>query len=382
MSDHRYTFSGGSEIKFAHLEHEKSKYDHDGAQYAFIGFDELIHFTRTQFFYLLSRNRSACGVRPYVRATSNPDASSWVKQFITWWLDLGTGLPVPDRIGVLRWFYVVADEPNWYGSRQEAESAHPDLAAVAPPKSCTFIPAMLSDNAILCAQDPGYRANLLAMSWVERSRLLDGNWNVTAADGMFRQEWFPPPVAAADLPKLWKRKVRAWDFAATEPKDNNDPDWMVGTLMGKDEQDRVWVLDVRRYRISPLKVKTVVRETAAADGPDVDVVIEQEPAAAGKVLAHELRSLLTTPKDDQGNPQQAFRCLIAAVNKTTGDKVTRAYPFSAACEQGKVWLAAGGWVRTWHSELSQFPAKGVHDDQVDSAVAGFRALTRTGLAIV
>src|SRR5262249_27648080 len=50
----KYTFRSGAEVKFAHLEHEKNKYDHDGAQYALLGFDELIHFTRSQVFYLFS----------------------------------------------------------------------------------------------------------------------------------------------------------------------------------------------------------------------------------------------------------------------------------------------------------------------------------------
>jgi predicted phage terminase large subunit-like protein len=374
----KYTFGSGAEVKFTHLEHEKNKYDHDGAQYALLGFDELIHFTRSQFFYLLSRLRTTCGVRPYVRATTNPDAGSWVKGFIAWWLDAGTGYPIPERVGTLRWFYVVADEVCWYDTREEAEAAHPDLAADAPPLSATFIPARLSDNAILCAQDPSYRAKLKALSWVERSRLEDGNWNTTAADGLFKAEWFPVPVPADKLPGVWKRKVRAWDLAATEQKDANDPDWLVGCLMGQDEQDRYWVLDVRRYRISPLKVKQTIRNTAAAAGTDVEVVIEQEAAAAGKILAEELRSWLTSSKDERGEPQTPFRCYIFRPDRTTGDKVTRAYPLSAACEQGRVWLAAGAWNKAWLAELCAFPTKGVHDDQVDAAATACRRLTQGG----
>src|SRR5262249_29989289 len=124
----RYTFRSGAEVKFAHLEHEKNKYDHDGAQYALLGFDELIHFTRSQVFYLFSRLRTTCGVKPYVRATTNPDAGSWVKGFIQWWLDPLTGYPILKRVGLIRWFYVVTDEVCWYDTREEAEVAHPDLA--------------------------------------------------------------------------------------------------------------------------------------------------------------------------------------------------------------------------------------------------------------
>ena len=72
----------GARLKLAHLEHETTVYDWQGAQISLICFDELTHFTKAQFFYMLSRNRSTCGVRPYIRATTNPDADSWVAEFI------------------------------------------------------------------------------------------------------------------------------------------------------------------------------------------------------------------------------------------------------------------------------------------------------------
>src|SRR5690606_20572067 len=59
----------GNTVKFAHLEHESTVYDWQGAQVTLLQFDELTHFTERQFWYMLSRNRSTCGVRPYVRAT-------------------------------------------------------------------------------------------------------------------------------------------------------------------------------------------------------------------------------------------------------------------------------------------------------------------------
>jgi len=72
----------------------------------FIGFDELTHFTKKQFFYLLSRNRSTCGVRPYIRATCNPDPDSWVKELIEWRVDPETGYIIKERDGVIRYFTV------------------------------------------------------------------------------------------------------------------------------------------------------------------------------------------------------------------------------------------------------------------------------------
>jgi predicted phage terminase large subunit-like protein len=299
-----------------------------------------------------------------------------VKGFIGWWLDAATGYPVPERAGVLRWFYRSGEDIHWYGSRAEAMAAHPDLAADAPPKSVTFIPAKLSDNAVLCSRDPGYRANLMALSWVERGRLLDGNWNVTAADGLFHADWFE---VIDELPPL-SRQVRAWDFAATTPKDNNDPDYLAGVRMGE-EQERTTdgkpkyvVADVKRARVSPEKVRKLVVDTAVEDGADVEVVVEQEPGAAGKILADDLKRELAAV---------GRKCYVYRPDKTTGDKVARAHPFSAAAEQRRVRLVRGAWVRPFLAEASQFPQKGVHDDQIDSVCAAYNRLIRaTGMRII
>ena len=59
----------GGKIKFSHLQFDSTVYDWQGAQITLICFDELTHFSRHQFFYMISRNRSTCGVRPYTRAT-------------------------------------------------------------------------------------------------------------------------------------------------------------------------------------------------------------------------------------------------------------------------------------------------------------------------
>ena len=55
----------GGKIKFSHLQYDSTVYDWQGAQITLICFDELTQFLRHQFFYMLSRNRSTCGVRPY-----------------------------------------------------------------------------------------------------------------------------------------------------------------------------------------------------------------------------------------------------------------------------------------------------------------------------
>ena len=86
-----------SKVDFKHIERYDEVHKFQGAQIAEICFDELIHFDRQTFFYMLSRNRSTCGVKPFVRATCNPDAGSWVAEFIDWWIDQETGYPAEVR---------------------------------------------------------------------------------------------------------------------------------------------------------------------------------------------------------------------------------------------------------------------------------------------
>jgi hypothetical protein len=151
-------------VAFRHLENEASKYDYQGSQICYLAFDELTHFTESQFWYLLSRNRSTCGVRPYVRASCNPDPG-WVKDLIGPWVD-NDYQGARAKSGELRFFVRVGGKITW------VDSSTPDC------KSLTFIRASVYDNAALLDKDPGYVATLKALPPVERARLLDGDWNV------------------------------------------------------------------------------------------------------------------------------------------------------------------------------------------------------------
>jgi hypothetical protein len=181
-----WVFSHGNKLKFAHLEYEKDKLSWQGSQIPFIGFDELTHFTESQFFYILSRNRSACGVKPYVRATCNPDPDSWVAKIISWWIDQETGFPIKNREGVLRYFVKSGNEYIWGDSYEEVKdkSWHflekiVEKSGLDPEnfiKSITFISGSVYDNKKLLEKDPSYIANLLNQDDDVKAQLFDGNW--------------------------------------------------------------------------------------------------------------------------------------------------------------------------------------------------------------
>jgi predicted phage terminase large subunit-like protein len=361
-----WTWKDGGKVKFAHLEHESTVYDWQGAQIPLICFDELTHFTKNQFFYLLSRNRSMCGVRPYVRATTNPDADSWVAELISWWIDKDTGLPIPERSGVLRWFVRVNDTMVWGDSRDELISAHgrldlpDDHEDQIRPKSLTFIAAKLSDNKALTAADPDYKANLQAQDAVQRARLLDGNWKVRPAAGMYFKRGWVRVIEAAPPGLEW---VRFWDLAATEKTDMNDPDWTVGSKIGVARDGpritRIVVAHMLRMQASPLKVERAILKTAEADGIGVRVGFFKDPGQAGKVQAEDLVRKLAQ--------------FSARAYPISGDKVTLFGPFSAQCEAGHVEFVRGPWNDEVFTQLEGFP-EAKHDDDADSLSGGFNAL--------
>ncbi len=79
-----WVFPSGGKVLFAHMQLELDCMAWQGSQLPFIGWDELTHFTEKQFWYLVSRNRSTCGVKPYIRATCNPEPDSWLATFLDW----------------------------------------------------------------------------------------------------------------------------------------------------------------------------------------------------------------------------------------------------------------------------------------------------------
>lgn len=350
-----WIFPTNCRVKFGHLEHDRSVHDWHGSQIPFIGFDELTHFTERQFFYMLSRNRSTSGVPGYIRATCNPDADSWVRRFIDWWIG-EDGYPIKNRSGRLRWFIRVEDALVWGDSREELIRLYgPEQL----PKSVTFIPSTLQDNQILMQKDPSYLANLRSLSRVDRLRLEGGNWNVRATAGMlFQREWFPVIDA---IPAGWIQAIRFWDRAATKPNaENKDPDWTRGLLLYK-YPNGTWVVgDLRSLRDTPAKVEDLVKNVASHDTAMVRVMSQQDPGSAGVAEAHHFTGMLA------GYDVRTMT--------TSKDKVTRAKPVSAQAEVGNIKVLRAPWNAEFFTELENFP-DGAHDDIVDVLSGAFNELS-------
>lgn len=357
-----WRWPGKGSVKLAHLEYDNTVLDWHGAQVPCICFDELTTFTRYQFFYLLSRNRSPTQVRPYVRASCNADAGSWVADLIAWWIDQASGYPILDRSGVVRYFIRGDnDELVWFDSKHEA--MRKTGRARETIKSLTFIAAKLADNPALMRNDPQYLGNLMMLPAVERERLLNGNWKIRPSAGLyFNRAW----VQVVDICPVVAEAGRGWDLAATPETTENDPDWTCSTKIGRTITGQYIVLDHTWLRGTPAEVERAVTNIASHDGVGAKVGIPQDPGQAGKAQVAAFVRMLAGYAVDW-SPE-------------TGDKITRFAPFSAQAEAGNVLVLRGPWNERWFQMLEGFPEL-PHDDDADSTSRAFNLVAAGDISV-
>lgn len=359
----QWRFPSGARITFAHMQFEKDKYQYDGAQIPLIGFDQLEHFEESQFWYMLSRNRSQCGVIPYVRATCNPDAESWLARLLAWWIDPDTGYAILERSGVIRWFARVGEKLIWADNPEDL-SPGPDRR----PKSLTFVPASPHDNKIGLANDPGYLANLMALPPVERERLLSGNWKIKPAAGLiFNRDWFEI-MDPRNVPPGGE-EVRFWDFAASKRTlKKKDPDSTAGVKI-RQVYGVYYVTHSLAVQEGPAEVDRLFLEVSRQDadqargeGINYRVRWEIEPGSAS--LRENLRLVqFLAGFDARGIAPQ-------------GDKITRAKPLASQAQAGNVKLMRGAWNEEWLTHMHHQP-EWPHDDIMDASSGAFNDLAES-----
>lgn len=322
------------------------------------GFDEATHFTETQFIYLFSRNRTDAGVPPRMRLTANADADNWLREWVDWWID-DKGFPIPERSGVLRWFERSGDIISWVDQDDEK---HIDLKDPRRPKSFTFIPASLSDNKILNQLDPYYAGNLASLPYVERMRLLDGNWNIRHSKReVFRAEMFE--IVDPPDPGSIAARVRAWDLAAGKITRNKSqaPDFTATVLVSRDKKGHLYIEHADHFRRDPAGVEQAIMDYAERDGKQTKIAFYQDPGAAGKLLLSHYAAKLA------GYTIQSKRARLK--------KTVEAGPVASQAQNKNLMLVRGKWNAAFLSELEAFPDGG-YDDQVDALALAFNILHR------
>ena len=320
------TFPSGARVTFGYLNNVNDYLRYKGSEFQYIGMDEVTEIRESDYRYMFSRLR---------RPSTGP---------------LST---VP-----LRMRAATNPAPNWVRQRFLVEGKKANRI---------FVPSMLTDNPGI---DPeSYRAVLQELDPVERKRLEFGDWWATSLGSMFDRTNLEV-IEPSEMPDLDKDTsvVRFWDLAGTEPSPSNpDPDWTVGTLAAF-HNGIFYILDVRRIRAKGEKVERFIRDTAFEDGPEISIRMEQEPGSSGKNLIDSYARYVLEGYDFTGQ-------------RATGDKVTRAKPFSAAVANGNVKLIRADWNNDFIDELSAFPEAKVHDDQVDATVHAFNICAGLGMGV-
>jgi phage terminase large subunit len=147
-SKHLVTWTNGSTTRFGYCRNENDVYQYQGAEFLFIGIDELTHFTLKQWQFLTSRNRCAMpGSFCNMAGATNPGniGHAWVKAL---WVD---HVPPPGF-----------ERMDLYDARDY-----------------DFIRARMEDNPIY-ANDAEYRKTLESLPEHLRRAFLEGDWNVFA----------------------------------------------------------------------------------------------------------------------------------------------------------------------------------------------------------
>lgn len=300
-----------SVLQFGYLENPNDRYNYQGGEYQFIGFDELTHIAKDSYLYMFSRLRRIKGtsVPLRVRSASNPpddDSGIWVK---TRFIDEG------------------------------------------PSKGRVFIPAGMDDNPYLDTEE--YEQSLEELDPVTRARLRDGNWEVVRKGNMFKRHWFE----VVDSVPGYRRTVRWWDMAATDiekakkKNKSGEPDFTASVKLSE-ANGLYYVEDIIRVQKTPEQTEQLQYTTAKSDGYMTIVREEQEPGSSGIAVCDNKARTIFKGYNYKG---------IAS----SGSKVQRASMASVVAERGHIKILRGcRHLEEFLAELESFPG-GLHDDMVD-----------------
>jgi predicted phage terminase large subunit-like protein len=326
-----WEFPSGATLTFGFLGDPRAHENYAGPSYRFIGFDEVTEIRSASYLFMFSRLRRTAGSRSPLRfrAAGNPGGRS--HGFIR------------DRFG---------------------------LADNTPRPGRMYIPASLDDNPHLDVNS--YLRSLAELDPVTFARLRHGDWSIDETGGLLSPLWV---TVVADFPRDAPR-VRYWDMAASgDPSADRTAGALVAHLRG-----RFWILDVVFAR--EREPASLIANTSTRDGPDVPVVIEQEPGSSGvQVIDWYKRDVLSgrSVHGDRPTGSKVARAQVVAgiaANTVTSNGGYAHVPtgnLMAVRPEGQL----AGWIDDLFDEMRSFPTGG-HDDLVDALTGAVGWLRRKG----
>jgi predicted phage terminase large subunit-like protein len=325
--DHTYLFPSGATVTFGYLENWRDRYRYRSSEVQYVGLDEGQQFSEEDALYTFS----------YLRKVE--------------------GSPIP-----LRW--VLSANPgdighDWINKRYGLEGHDLNTRVVG---DITIIRSQFEDNPYV---DKSSLENLEKLDPVTFAQLRYGNWGINKSGGLFTRESFGI-VEAPPNDNSFDSIVRFWDLAATAPERGKDPDYTSGLKLGKIDKF-FYVLDLIHGKYDPATLDRILTSTAKLDGYGVRIREEQEGGASGVIVI-------------DTHAKGIFAGYLFAGVRSSGSKLDRARPASAAASKGFIRLVRAPWNTEFLNELQVFPY-GSHDDIVDSLSGAFNELNLNALTI-
>jgi predicted phage terminase large subunit-like protein len=232
-----------------------------------------------------------------------------------------------------------------------------DRFLVQKKSSRVFIPATLEDNPYLDRE--AYLLALEELDPVLFAQRRYGDWDAHYEGAVFSRDWFEVLTEKPSKSKVIAR-TRFWDFAATKKEVGKDPDWTVGTLMSRLDDDSFVVENVIRFQKDASEIEKIFVQTTKADGQAVASRWEEEGGSSGKIVTNHFKRLIVG-YDGEGI-------------KADKAKVVRWRPLAAQAKSGNVKILSAEWNSDWLDEMDVVPGAN-HDDQADSVSGAFNSLT-------
>lgn len=312
-----WSFPSGATITFGYLEHERDRYRYQGAEFQFIGFDELTQFSEPQYRYLFSRLRRLDGVNIPIRMRS-------------------------------------ASNPGGIGH----EWVYERFLVTGCSAGRVFIPAKLIDNPHLDQQE--YQRSLMELDPLTREQLLGGVWSVDPTARAFQREWWRGQnrYDATDL-RYVNQAVARWLSWDTAIKDKDTSAYSALSVVEMLPDYRVTKREAWRDRlIFPDLVGAVERFSRRYNRDEKLRGIVIEDKASGTSVYQTLMA---------SSPAWLSDLLIPF--QPQGDKLQRAQQAAVWCKLGCVLLPhphdSVPWLYEFERELFAFPDS-EYMDQVDA----------------
>ena len=327
-------------------------------------------------------------------------ADSWLWSTIMNRRDLGTSPPA--RLILMQQRLSESDLiGGWIG--RESKSGEP---AALHPTHILHLPAIKRPRrepfprSMVVIQDPRQDGEELCAELQSREEILEIERTTPGAEGIYGQDplpsqggglferWWWPEACDARLVREMRefagfelndiiaelqrrgllpafvRQVRAWDYAATE----GAGDFSASCRSGITLDGRFVHLDAFDRQVHESLVKSLVLETARRDGRGVEVVLPQDPGAAGKIMVTDFKAALEA---------EGFRVITAS---TQGSKWVKAVPHATAARwhddgrEGKCSILPGPWTPRWLEQHHRFDGVTKPMDLVDATASAYNEL--------